>query len=159
MIFKRDLAANGVTQLEAMFSSIISTFCPAPSCSPLPLREDGGCPPGSRLEQNFSSQFSLLPKQGFLWKDSFTGLWMYIRPVGSQCYMGRQLQWLRMWWAPKERTPQFSSGYLSHVCKKPCLCVSWLDLQLSNVRAPIKPSVFSPLSVEAPPVILRRVLN
>lgn len=74
MIFKRDLAANGVTQLEAIFSSIISTFCPAPSCSPLPLREDGGCPAGARLEQNFSGQFSLLPKQGFLWKDSFTGL-------------------------------------------------------------------------------------
>lgn len=53
MIFKRDLAANGVTQLEAIFSSIISTFSPAPSCSPLPLREDRGCPAGARLEQNF----------------------------------------------------------------------------------------------------------
>lgn len=44
MIFKRDLAANGVTQLEAIFSSIISTFFPAPGCLPLSLRENRGHP-------------------------------------------------------------------------------------------------------------------
>lgn len=59
----------------------------------------------------------------------------------------------------KGEAPIILFWLMSHERKKPRLCVSWLDLQLSEVWAPIKPSVFSPLSVEAPPVILGRVLN
>lgn len=90
MIFKRDLAANGVTQLEAIFGSSFLPSAQQQAAYSCPWEKMQGAPhllAGATLEQNFASQFSPLPNQG-LWKDSVTGLWMYLRPAGSQMSYG-----------------------------------------------------------------------
>lgn len=159
MIFKRDLAANGVTQLEAMFNSIISTSVQLQAAHPYPGEKMEGALRDLGWNRTFQANFLFCPNKASCGKTASlvcewtSGLLGLSVTWGADCsgWGCGELQ---------RRGPHNSLLVTCLMYVRSPVSVS-LDLIYSfpMTELPFKPSVFSPLSVEVPPVILGRVLN